>query len=195
MDSYFKNAFFLAFSIVICLQIVVIDANPFLIDAICLKTLKPTFCSQQLRSDSRSVGANYSSLAGILLDKVESRVVSMKDVIRLVLRQENLPVNQQLRLATCLDGCNQAIVDVSWCRYALKLGSGDYKGLKSQVSSVLNHFKTCDNLFEESPAEPMKIKDASEKIQELCNAILIISKLGMLEHPFDVCSDFNCGRV
>nr|GME02231.1 pectinesterase inhibitor-like [Ipomoea batatas]GME20055.1 pectinesterase inhibitor-like [Ipomoea batatas] len=191
MDYHCKNALFFAFSVVICLQFVAIDANPFLIDAICLKTMKPSFCSQQLRSDSRSIGANYTTLARILLDRVESRVASMKDVIRVILRQ-NLPVNQQLRLATCLDGCNEAIVDASWCKYALKLGSGDFKGLKSQAFSLLNHFKKCDNLFEESPAEPLKIKEASGKIQELCNAILVISKLGILEHPFDVCSGFNC---
>nr|GME05887.1 pectinesterase inhibitor-like [Ipomoea batatas] len=191
-----KNAILLSFLATICLPSIVVTTTYAkkhdIIKKICFETKMPCFCLKELRTDGRSKGANFTSLAGILLDKIEPRVYSMKDMINSFLNQTGLPVEEQLQLSMCLDECNEAIVDVSWCRHALKSGSGDFKGLKSQAFSLFKHFRKCDKSFKKQKPEPREIEKASGRIQELCSAVLVISKFGMRKHPFDVCSGFNC---
>lgn len=144
-SSSIKKAFLLLyFVLTICLPFppMVTDAKPDIINKICSKTMMPCFCLKELRSDARSKVGNYTSLAGILLDKIEPRVNTMKDMIDSFLKRGDLPFKQQLRLSRCLDYCNEAIADISWCRHAINMG--DFKELKSQSSSgsAINYLRS-----------------------------------------------------
>ncbi|XP_059630022.1 pectinesterase inhibitor-like [Cornus florida] len=143
-----------------------------LINSICSSTHNPSLCVQSLKSDPRTASADLKGLGGISIDIAQSNAKSTYNMILSLIKRTTDP-KLKGRYDTCRENYDDSISDLDESRQLLK--SGDYAGLNIHASAALDGGETCNDNFEGPPAEPAQLKQANQRLEDLCSIILVIS--------------------
>ncbi|KAL8490179.1 hypothetical protein ACS0TY_025910 [Phlomoides rotata] len=136
-----------------------------LISDVCSIAINPSLCTQTLRSDPRSRGANLKGLGQIAIVKAEA---ATQNAIRVV---KSFSGKFKAIVDTCVETFNDAIGDLKESSQALKAGNkGD---VQTRGSSALTNAGTCDDEF--GGKEPPRVKAASKTAQDIIGILLAIA--------------------
>ncbi|PIN11602.1 hypothetical protein CDL12_15787 [Handroanthus impetiginosus] len=140
-----------------------------LIDDVCKKALNPSFCTQVLRSDSRSRGADLRGLGLIIVEKSKVDVNDALSVAKSVKNNGNKEI-----IDTCVETFSESIDNLNECSELLKkFNRGLISDLQTKGSTALTDAGTCDDEF--GSREPPKLKTVSRKAQDLIDILLAIA--------------------
>lgn len=139
-----------------------------LIGDICAKANNPSLCTQTLRSDPRSSGANARTLAGIALEKAVSATQASVSVAKSL---SNPKI--KAKIDTCIEVFGDAIDTLQECKPLLPRADPVSKSdLQTKGSAALTDVDTCSDDF--GSDEPAQLKQASAKAYTLVEVFLII---------------------
>ncbi|KAK2980659.1 hypothetical protein RJ640_011467 [Escallonia rubra] len=143
-----------------------------LIGEVCSKTRNPSFCVQALKSDPPSGGADLRGLGQISIDLAQASATATSSLIDSLIKQTNDPKLRE-RYKSCSENYSDSIGDLGEAKGFLN--SGDYGSVNIRASAALDGADTCDGGFAGPPAEPAELKQANQKLEDLCSIILVIS--------------------
>lgn len=139
-----------------------------LIGNLCAKSNNPSLCSQTLRSDPRSKGANARTLAGIALDKAVSTTQASISVAKTV----SSP-GIKGKIDTCIEVFGDALDTLQECKPLIpRLDRISISDLQTKGSAALTDVDTCGDDF--GANEPPQLKQASAKAFTFVELLLII---------------------
>ena len=137
-----------------------------LIDDFCVKSNNPTLCTNTLRSDPRSKGADARGLATIAIKKAEEATRASINVVKSLLNSGNKEI-----ISTCIENFSSAVTNLKECESLLN--RRDIGTLRSIGSAALTDVGTCSDEF--GANEPAKLKEASGKADTFVQLLLIIA--------------------
>lgn len=143
-----------------------------LVGDICAKAPHPPKCMEALRSDPRSKTASLPGLAAIAIDASTKHAKATHSLVQSLLNTATIP-QLRSRYSSCLENYEDSIDALDRCSEFLK--AKDYASLDSYAAGALDFPGTCDDDFDEPPAEPSQLKAASAKLQDFCDVILLVS--------------------
>ncbi|XP_052176630.1 pectinesterase inhibitor-like [Diospyros lotus] len=147
-------------------------ATATLIEDVCSKTQNPPLCLEVLKGDHRSNKADLKGLGLIAIDSAEKFAKeTSKLVVSLVKKASDPKVKG--RYETCEENYDDTVTNLEEARQALK--SGDILGLRTRASAALDGPDTCEDGFEEPPAEARELQQANKKMEGLCSTILAVA--------------------
>ncbi|KAH6796143.1 hypothetical protein C2S51_037129 [Perilla frutescens var. frutescens] len=144
-----------------------------LIADVCSKATNPSLCTQVLKSDPRTSGADLRGLGQIIIEKSTTATNDTLAVAKSFSGGNNTGV-----VDVCSETCIHAIDVLHDCSQLLKDFDGSESSksdLKNKGSAALTNVATCDDAFEESGGEPPQVKEASEKAKDLIDVFLVVA--------------------
>ncbi|GFP91086.1 pectinesterase inhibitor [Phtheirospermum japonicum] len=132
---------------------------------LCSLTPNPSLCSQTIRSDPRSYGADLRSWGKIIIEKSK---IATRNVITIAKLAGGEIAN------SCVETGGDAIDKLNECvGYLKKLGRASARELYSIGSLAFENVASCDHLL--GSREPAELKAASQKAQDLIDVLLVIA--------------------
>lgn len=125
-----------------------------LIGDFCAKSNNPTLCTNTLRSDPRSKGADARGLATIAIGKAQEATRASINVAKSLLNSGNKGI-----ISTCIENFSNAVANLKECE--TQLNKRDIGTLRSIGSAALTDIGTCSDEF--GAKEPPQLKEASGK--------------------------------
>ncbi|KAG6403594.1 hypothetical protein SASPL_135820 [Salvia splendens] len=137
-----------------------------LISDFCVKSNNPTLCTNTLRSDPRSKGADARGMATIAIKKAEEATQASINVAKSLLNSGNKEI-----ISTCIENFSSAVANIKECESLLN--RRDIGTLRSIGSTALTDVGTWSDEF--GANEPPKLKEASGKADTFVQLLLIIA--------------------
>ncbi|RAL38603.1 hypothetical protein DM860_002581 [Cuscuta australis] len=155
------------------------NVNSDLVDDVCAKTQHPSICLQALRSDPRTTGADLETLGLISIDISTNETKTAKAIVNALLAGARDDPRLENRYESCLENYQDSIESLEICPDMLRMR--DYASLNIRASAAMDRPDTCDDNFEDPPAEPAELRDESVKVQTLCSIVCVISNVLLKE--------------
>ncbi|KAL1541104.1 pectinesterase inhibitor-like [Salvia divinorum] len=137
-----------------------------LIGDFCLKSNNPTLCTNTLRSDPLSKGADARGLATIAIKKAEEATLASINVAKSISNIGNKGV-----ISTCIENFSNAGANLKECESLIN--KRDVGTLRSTGSASLTDISTCSDEF--GGKEPPQLKEATGKAYTFVQLLLIIA--------------------
>ncbi|KAL8490177.1 hypothetical protein ACS0TY_025908 [Phlomoides rotata] len=145
--------------------VVLCNCQADLISNVCSTAINPYLCTQTLKSDPRSRGADLKGLGQIAIVKAEAATQNAIGVVK------SFSGNYKDVVEICVETSNQAIDDLK--ESSQLLHAGRKADVQTRGSSALTNVGTCDDEFGDS--EPPKVKEATKRAQDLISILLVIA--------------------
>ncbi|KAJ0238425.1 Pectinesterase inhibitor 2 [Hirschfeldia incana] len=161
--------------LVSCLMFLVIigslNAKAADIKAICGKAKNPSFCTNYMKSNPKTSGADIKTLATITLGSAQTSASRVLTKIQSLATKETSPVLKK-GYTSCVEQYKNTISSLDEATKSLT--SGDGQGMNIKVSAAMEGSTTCQDGL--SKADPSVVKDSGD-FQNICGIVLVISNM------------------
>ena len=152
----------------------VLKVSEFTIDAICNKTLKPSFCLDILKSHAdHPHNRDIAGLARIIIYLAYSDARTTRDQIQSLIQHTDNPQLKE-RYNSCFKNYVDAIGDIKKAKK--RLNEGNKNGLSDAAASAMGEFNACGENFRQPPADPSTLLKSNDNMLDLSSIILVMAK-------------------
>ncbi|WZZ28893.1 hypothetical protein YC2023_012294 [Brassica napus] len=152
-----------------------LNAKPADIKAICGKAKNASFCTNYMKSNPKTSGADIKTLATITLDSAQTSASGAMNKITPIADEEP---KRALRsgYVLCVQSYRSTIRYLGEAKKSL--ASGDVPGQNINVSDAMRSSTYCQDEMLKVKGDPSVVKDGGD-FQNICSIVLVISKMMM----------------
>ncbi|XP_010543937.1 PREDICTED: pectinesterase inhibitor 1-like [Tarenaya hassleriana] len=143
------------------------------INAICGKTLNPSFCLKFLKSNPKILAAGLPAVAKITIDSAQTSASKTFKRIQSIVQKTTDPKSKQA-YTSCLDNYESVVDTLDEAKE--HLAAGDPVSVNVKVSAAMDGPDSCLDDLKNVKADPSVVK-SSEYIGSVCGITLVIANM------------------
>jgi len=144
------------------------------INAICTKTLNPSFCLGILKSYAdHPHKRDITGLARITIYLAKSNATTTSDQIHSLIQHTDNPQLKE-RYTSCSKNYDNAIDDFKQAKK--RLIEGNKNGLEDAAATAMGEFNACGENFRQPPADPSTLQKSNKNLLDFCSIVLVMTK-------------------
>ncbi|CAH2053484.1 unnamed protein product [Thlaspi arvense] len=173
MATYLRKKNVFASALTLFVMISSLNAQVADIKAICGKAKNPSFCTNYMKSNPKTSGADIKTLAQITFGSAQTSATGALTKIQSLAKTANSPALKQ-GYTSCVEQYKSAISILNEAKQSL--ATGDKGGLNIKVSAAMTSSTTCQDDLANVKADPSAVKN-SDDFQNICGIVLVISNM------------------
>ncbi|KFK39060.1 hypothetical protein AALP_AA3G195700 [Arabis alpina] len=172
MGAYLRNNVFM-FSLMFFAMIGLLNAQVADIKAICGKAKNQSFCTNYMKFNPKTSGADLPTLAKMTFDSAQTSASGALTNIQSLAKKETNPALKK-GYTSCEEQYKNSVSNLNEAKQ--NLASRDGPGLNIKVSAAMEGATTCQDSFANLKADPSVAKNNSD-FQNICGIVLVISNM------------------
>ncbi|KAL1214439.1 Pectinesterase inhibitor 2 [Cardamine amara subsp. amara] len=172
MASYLSNNVFVS-SLMFFVMTGSLNAQVADIKAICGKAKNQSFCTNYMKSNPKTSGADLKTLANITFGSAQTSASGAFKRIQSLVNTTTDPTMKKA-YTSCVGHYKSAISNLNDAKQSL--ASGDGQGLNIKVSAAMEGPTTCKDEMANFKVDPSAMKN-SDDFQNICGIVLVISNM------------------
>lgn len=172
MAAYLMNRVFVS-SLLFFVMIGSLDAQVADIKAICGKAKNQSFCSSYMKSNPKTSGADFQTLAKITFGSAQTSASEAFNRIQSLVKTATNPTLKKA-YTSCVQHYKSAISSLNDAKQ--NLASGDGAGLNTKVSAAMEGPTTCKEDMANFKVDPSAMMNSGD-FQNICGIVLVISNM------------------